>query len=92
MGLNVDLNIDYLECSCYSPEHRLVFVYDEEENEIYVSVFLSQYRNFFKRIWIGIKYVFGYKCRFGHFDEFILSLDDKEKLTKIVNQLKTKTK
>ncbi len=84
-----DMKTDYLECSCFSPEHRLSFVYDEEDNEIYVSVFLSQYHNFFERVWIGIKYVFGYKCKYGHFDNFILSPDDKGKLIQIIKQLKT---
>ena len=48
------MKIDYFECSCYSPENRLVFHYDEEDNELYTEVYLFQYHNIFQRIWIAI--------------------------------------
>ncbi len=63
---------EYFECDCNSPEHTLVFTLDREDNEIYTSVFLNQYRPWWHRIWIATKYVFGYKCIYGHFEEFIM--------------------
>lgn len=59
-----------LRCACGSAEHSLHYCYDPEENEIHTEIFLRQYRNIFQRIWIAIKYIFGYKCRYGHFDCF----------------------
>jgi len=84
------MKIDYFECSCYSPENRLVFHYDEEDNELYTEVYLFQYHNIFQRIWIAIKYIFGYKCRYGHFDCFILNPNDRGRLMRVITQLKTK--
>jgi hypothetical protein len=49
-------------------------VYDPEDNELYTSVFLNQYQNVFKRVWIALKYVFGYRCKYGHWDCFIMRL------------------
>ena len=44
--------------------------------------------NIFKRIWIGIKYIFNHKSRYEYFDEFILKKSDADRLQKIINFLK----
>lgn len=82
------MNIEYLECSCYSDEHRLVMSYDEEYNEIHISFFLRHY-TFFRRIWIAIKYIFGYKCKYGHWDCFLLNPKDKNRFIEILNKIRT---
>ena len=43
---------------------------------------------FLKRVWSAIKYIFGYRSKYGHFDEFIFNKEDSDKLQKIVNHLK----
>jgi len=66
----------YLECSCSSDEHTLRFTLwrsefdDTQEVEIFAHVFLND-RPLLGRIKNAIKYIFGYKCRYGHWDEFI---------------------
>lgn len=77
---------EYFECHCGAPEHRLVFDFDDGHDEhssgvppeITTEVHLYNYRGFFKRSWLAIKYIFGYKCKYGHFDNF--SLDPKDAL------------
>lgn len=59
-------------------EHMLKFVDDDED--FYVSIFLNQYRGFFKRLWVAVKYVFGYKCRYGHWDTWNLRFEDIDRL------------
>ena len=75
---------EYFECDCHSHEHtlRLSIVYDKEvpDCEIYAHIFLNTYDNILKRIWTAIKYIFGYKCRYGHWDEWIISRDDAKRL------------
>lgn len=44
--------------------------------------------NIFKRIWIGIKYIFNHKSRYEYFDEFIFKKSDADRLQKIINFLK----
>jgi hypothetical protein len=67
-------------CSCYSDEHELRFGYDPDENDIFVSVFLPDVP-FFERVVNAIKYVFGYKCKYGHFECFLLrNVNDAKRL------------
>ena len=47
---------------------------------------LNSERNFFKRLWVGIKYICGYKSRFGEFDEMVFEPDDLVKLEKLINE------
>ena len=73
-------------CQCNNIEHQLIF--SRLDNEVYVHVHLTPESNILKRIWIAIKYIFGYKCRYGHFDEFIFKKSDADKLQKVTNLLK----
>lgn len=80
----------YVECRCSSPEHRLVFKLDQltdhEPPELYTEVHLHQYNNIFKRIWIAIKYIFGYKSKYGHFDCTIFQSEDVPPLVNLLVQ------
>ena len=51
---------EYIECECGTPEHNLRFTWDPEWEELFVEVFLSGHYGFFKRLWFGIKYIFGF--------------------------------
>lgn len=89
--LEKEMETHYFECQCYSVEHTLRFIYDPMYNEICTEVFLGQHRNIFKRIWIAIKYVFGYKCRYGHFDNFMMKSEDCQKLIGLLERVKDTT-
>lgn len=75
-------------CQCYNIEHQLTFSYFIEDDEVFVSIHLLPEYNILKRIWKAIKYIFGYRCQYGHFDEFIFKKSDADKLQKVVNYLK----
>ena len=79
---------DYFECVCYSNEHTLKFEIDEEENVLYTSVFLNHYHNVFKRAWVAVKYVLGYKSVYGHWDCWILRSDDVSRLKQTLNKIR----
>ena len=72
-------------CDCNSLEHQVAFWYDEDEKLLYIEPHLITHDNFFKRIWIGLKYVFGYRSRFGEFDEVVLSIESQRKLREMLN-------
>lgn len=64
----------YIECECGTPEHILRFTFNEEDQEVYVEVFLNKYYNIFKRFWYAIKYIFNKRpCNYGYFDCTLLS-------------------
>ena len=75
---------EHFECSCRSNEHTIIFRFFDDKvddlKELYLSVYLNQYRNIFKRIWIAIKYVFGYKCKYGHWDCWTMVEDDCKRM------------
>ena len=89
---------DVFLCNCGSPEHQIIFqVSDfsdgmddkmlddwpvEERQMMTIHFNLSQYRGFFKRLGTAIKYLFGYKSKYGHFDCIILNYDDAKSMIK----------
>lgn len=66
-----------LVCDCSSKEHQIVITRDDKDNQIFFEIHLVKH-NFLKRLWVAIKYIFGYSCKFGNFEEFILTEKDKE--------------
>jgi len=67
MGNLFEDSIHHSICECSSIEHTLRFMHNKESGEIYTEVFLWKHK-FLKRLWVGIKYIFGYKCQYGHWD------------------------
>ena len=78
---------EYFECSCFSPEHHFFLSIDKEDKEIYLRVFLHNGYGFFKRCWVASKYIFGYKCRYGDWDEVIIKEKDVPRLIEFFKQL-----
>lgn len=77
-------------CRCHSPEHQLTFVanpYNDIDDSVYVYIHLKTLP-FWKRLWHGIKYIFGHRSIYGDFDEFIFNEEDAGNLQKIVDLLK----
>jgi len=74
-------------CKCNSLEHQVTFWYDEEYKELYNQIHLTTYRNFFKRLWCGLKYAFGYRSRYGAWDSTMFKPEDLEKLRKHLNNI-----
>ncbi len=81
---------EIFECSCHTPEHTLVFNYlsGKDYSEVYASVFLSSYRGFFGRCWSSLKYIFGYKPCWGHFDCFTLRNEDLDRIIHLLERYK----
>jgi hypothetical protein len=67
----------------------MIILYSEDDGYpmVYSHVHLNK-RPFRERLKYGIKYIFGYKSRYGAFDEFIFNPDDAERLQSLVNYLK----
>lgn len=87
---------DILICECHSTEHQMVVNYSEDEyvdgtkfHMVYIHTHLNK-RPFWQRLKYGIKYIFGYQCMYGAFDEFIINPKDADKLNDIVKYLKKK--
>ena len=79
-----------LLCSCYSCEHQMIIHLDEGGDlyppEAYVNVHLVK-RSFWYRVKYGIKYIFGFKSRYGAWDEFILDKTHAQSLREMAKHL-----
>lgn len=74
------MNNHFLVCECNSSEHTLRYMYDQENKELYTEVYLNNHNSIFKRIYIAVKYIFGYTSKYGHFDCTIMSKKEASKL------------
>jgi hypothetical protein len=82
---------EILLCQCGDPAHQLIMFYDDTPDApcVYVSVHLAPERNFFKRLWRGIKYIFFNKRSiYGDFDEIVLRPEDAEKVQEAADILR----
>jgi hypothetical protein len=70
----------YVDCECLDPEHVLVLDAFEDDPVVFIHVHLTDYDNPLKRLWKGIKYILGYRCQYGHWDEMVLNPEGAEKL------------
>lgn len=77
-----------LRCDCSSAEHQIIVSWDNADNEVYVQVHLANWYGFWRRLWHAIRYVFGYQCRYGAFDEVVLRREDADNLQKVVDHLR----
>jgi hypothetical protein len=85
-------NSDIIICECLNTEHQMIIHYSED-NEDFPFVYLNDHlvkQPFLKRLKNGIKHIFGYRSKYGMYDEFIFGVDDAEKFEKISNHLKGK--
>lgn len=69
-----------LVCACNSSEHQIRFLFDREDNELSCEPHLTTNRNFFGRLFYGLRYTFGYKSKYGAWDSVIIKPEDREKL------------
>ena len=84
----------YFECDCGTDEHIFCVTSEDLEDDfppqLYFHIQMSQYRNVFKRIFEGIKYIFGYKSKYGHWDTINISEDDLNRLIILFHQHRVK--
>ena len=74
-------------CNCHSPEHQMLIFYDEEDNIAYVEYHLKPLP-FFKRVIHAIKYIFGYRSKYGDFDEILIDEKYADYFIELGNKIK----
>lgn len=80
---------EILICDCNSSEHQIIIHKDSDENIVYCHIRLVK-RSFWKRLILGIKYIFGYKCKFGHWDEFVFKPEHSQQIQNLLEHLNKK--
>jgi len=84
----------FLLCSCYSPEHQIIIHLNKGGDmfppEAYIRIHLVR-QSFWYRLMHAIKYVLGYKSKYGAWDEFILDKTHAESLREVAKHLDDET-
>lgn len=80
------MNREILECACHSVDHSYIISYDEwdDANWVYIEPHLST-GSFWHRLKYAVKYLFGWKCRYGCFDEIIITEENYQPLKHLVD-------
>jgi hypothetical protein len=87
---NSPLRNELFVCACESMEHQIAFTCDDNWETVIATIHLVPEYNIFKRIWKAIKYIFGYRCKYGHFEEFIFNPENADHLQQVVDYIKSK--
>lgn len=83
-----DLDKEYFECECLAPDHRIVlslergFVSKNGDSDWSPIMYLEchlQRDSFFKRLWRGLRYIFGGRSKWGEYGEFVVRSEDCDK-------------
>ncbi len=75
-----------LICDCSSREHQIIIEHDKEDNLVYCHIHLVKY-GFWKRVKAALKYIFGYKCRYGQWEEFLFKAEHAQQLRELADLL-----
>lgn len=82
-------------CNCNSVGHNFIIQLDEYEDnfELVLSVHLNNYLTFWKRIYVAIRYIFGYTASdYGHYDCVLIKRDDVSRLQNLLKEFQEKNK
>lgn len=80
------------ECACRDIEHALIFDLDtSKEGFPLLSAFVYLWYGlpFWKRVRNAIKYIFGYKSKYGDFGEFLLNDGDEDDIITLLTTYKS---
>jgi len=76
---------DVFFCHCGHNEHQMILSHycepDYSFESFYLSVCLYDNMSFFRRLVYAVKYVFGYRSKYGAFAEIVLSPREAKKLS-----------
>lgn len=73
-------------CECNSYEHQIHIWHEPESDEMYFEIHLTTRHDIFWRMWYAVKYVLGFKSRYGAWDEFLMKPEDRKKLLEFLKQ------
>jgi hypothetical protein len=91
-----------ITCARGAADHQILVRFDSgfdgnEEGdtrtykEVYLQPYLITHKNFFSRLWWGLRYAFGYRSRLGSWDDIIITHHNIQTLKEVVEWIE-KTK
>lgn len=77
-------NTVFLPCGCGGIDHNLIFKIDTDEQPQVWLYYQLEKRPWYNRIWLGIKYIFGFQSKFGMYGELLINKSNVHILKRIV--------
>lgn len=77
---------EYFECQCSDFNHVFRFVLDEKDGEAWLEVNINHYLPWYKRVWEAVRYVFGLRPAYGHYDITMLREEDYVRLHALLDR------
>jgi hypothetical protein len=71
------------------PEHTFSFV-STPNNRLLLEVFLHNHHSFLKRVVVAVKYIFGHKSQWGHWDLLEIDEDDAQRMWVLLHRHRAK--
>jgi hypothetical protein len=85
---SIEMETKYFECTCHSTDHTFKFTYDPEDGDLYLETQLCRKaKNIFQRIWASLKYIFGYQCKYGHWDCTLIEEETAKEMIKVLENV-----
>ena len=84
---------EVFRCECWASEHMVIVDYykwSDGEANFYLQVTADQFQPWYKRIWMGIKFMFGFPSLEWHSVD--LSYKDVMRLESVINRYKDSIK
>ena len=88
-------------CDCSDVSHNIVFqLWDWQKDgkddfgeccELSLHVHLAAYPSFWKRIGLAVRYIFGYKSKYGDYDIMDIRYEDVPRIKAILDKFVAKT-
>lgn len=78
---------EHFDCACSDIAHTIRFYSDADPDyeEFGLEVALNHYLPWYKRVWVAVKYVFGFKADYGQYDSWILDSNDRKRLRELMD-------
>lgn len=75
-------DVEYYDCECFDQEHLIGLIYEKEEKELWMKYHLADERTVWQRAKLAVKYVLGFRSRYGHWGCFSFDQDAAERFKK----------
>lgn len=89
--MNTNKNVEeFFVCECSDITHQMLYTdfpnADGSYDVAYLEIHMAQSEPWYKRIWIAIKYVFGYRTKYGHWDTILFKDADLIRFRNALNK------
>lgn len=76
----------YFDCQCGDFNHVFRFVLDEVDGEVWLEININPYLPWYKRVWEAVRYVFGCRPVYGHYDVTLLREEDYHRVHDLLDR------